>query len=229
MTYSIDINELILDSTPINHQTPIFLAYLQALGTPMQYLNNEFFQFVNGCTASFYATSSTYNYGDIVKGNINVNNNVFISITSSNHNNGLTNSSYWNLYNNTWIGALESAHYTSNKMTFEWALNRQFNTTFRQNTGVTGSALSDIYINDRPIFFTTWYMAIGTLGSGFWGTGDRDSTWIAINGTFSGDATNFTINIPTAVFSSFIGGTQTVTNFADKINSAGLSYTIGLY
>ena len=61
--------------TPPNHRTPVWLAWLNALLYPLQWLHNNFFNtYANGSSAPFYNSTTTYTLGKQV---IDTDNNVY--------------------------------------------------------------------------------------------------------------------------------------------------------
>ena len=84
-----------------------------------------------------------------------------------------SNTNVWEVVNNNFIGVAERDLYFNQKLTLEYALNRYFNTTFRQPNGVTMSAThSDIYISDNTFSYNTFH--IGPKSSGPAGFSFRD-------------------------------------------------------
>jgi hypothetical protein len=154
---------------------------------------------------------------------------------------------YWIKVSDNFIGANERVSYSAQKLIFEYALNRWFNTTFRQP--VIGT--SDIYINRNSSttnqFFWGQPPPAGTINS-FFGpsTNTTVSTSIPLSKFFTpGNSflllNDFSINIPIAVYNALYNETPVtagsntanrdavVSNFANLLNPAGSSYNIITY
>jgi hypothetical protein len=91
-----------------------------------------------------WVIGSTYNYNDIVVG---ADNQVYQSLVASNTNhNPTTTTGYWWLVETNFVGVYERIAYNAQILTFEYALNKWFRTTFRQPP-----SLPDIYIVNNTI------------------------------------------------------------------------------
>ncbi len=233
MLYQVNENILVQTLLPVDKRLPVISAYVDALITPMQYLNNKDIAYIYGSTFSYYATSSTYNNGDFVNGGLYYNNATYQSITSSNINNILSSTSSWQQYTDCFIGISERYNYNCQKIVLEFGLNRWFNTTFRNPNGVTGSSvLSDIYIQDN--FLLTGPFIMGPFGD------LRTSTMAPmVSSSFMGVTTSYltggtspyyyTIWVPSAILASIPGGTTSVTNITNKWNALSINFNVMPY
>ena len=146
----------------------------------------------------------------------------------------------WINVNGSFIGTTEQANYTGNYLTLTWALNRYFQTTFRQppypapyDFGESGGVWSEIYIvNSIPPYVS---FAVGTVGQPLGGISTYPLTigfgTTAIIGTASPFA--FTINIPVAVYNA-LGATDPirlsiVNRFVSNYAPCGLSWSVATY
>ncbi len=119
----------------------------------------------------------------------------------------------------------ERSLYTTDKINLEWNLNRYFGTGFNQQISITGSGTySNIYITNNPILYATLFIGDYDLDSGY--LGDYFDGSDGFDTPFN---YNYIINIPTAVFNSFPGGSYSVYNYVNKYNPAGRTYGISLY
>lgn len=131
------------------------------------------------------------------------------------------------------IGANERASYSCQKLIFEYALNKWFNTTFRNPPSV-----SDIYIkantilNNRFYFFPQSVKSFFTTITNFPSSPSPVSDFFFPSSEFS-PQNDYTIYIPTAIYNALSitpglrGGV--VRAFADLINPAGAFYNIITY
>ena len=144
----------------------------------------------------------------------------------------------WLQVNKNFIGAKERATYNGRYLSLTWALNRYFQTTFRQPPypapyGGSGT-FSDIYITNYEPAITsflsytteTFTSAVYTTGSGgeaiFTGyVDDSGSTFICV------------IHIPTGVYTAInpdpVKANSTINQFIAPIIPAGLGWTIATY
>lgn len=223
--YNINTEAFIKGLLPIDKRTPIHIAWLNDLSSGFTYLNQNLNEYIYGVSYSYFSASATYSIGTRVIGGIQNNNFVYQSITSSNHGNTVSNNNYWEQVNNNFIGVSERDLYIDQKMTFEWALNRWFNTRFVQNTGVTFSAThSDIYISDNAVSISSFI--IGAREAGSSDVFNTYSSGFVINGLTYYPSSQYTINVPNAVLSSIPGTQSGVRNFADKYNYYGIQYSV---
>jgi hypothetical protein len=111
----------------------------------------------------------------------------------------------WLEANGSFIGAKERASYSGQYLTLTWALNRYFQTTFRQPPYPApyggGSLFSEIYItNYEPPFtsFVSFTTEAGTSDVYTTGTGSEAVFTDVVDDT--GSTFLFVINVPTAVY-----------------------------
>jgi len=135
-----------------------------------------------------------------------------------------TNSEYWVLITQDWVGIDERVLFSNSKLKFEYALNKRFKTVFRNPNSYTTPTNSDIYISN-----------INNQYSFIVGVSINNSSTI-LNNTSSqqiystanyGTGYSFSINIPIAIYNLF--GENIIRFYADKINNAGIKYTIITY
>ena len=70
MTYSINVNNIILDQLPYIHKTPTHIAWLESLFSQNQWLNNNMLDYINGVTYSYYNPTTSYSLNNIVIGDL---------------------------------------------------------------------------------------------------------------------------------------------------------------
>ena len=139
----------------------------------------------------------------------------------------------WIKLNDNFVGASERSKYSFNKLVFEYALNRYFNTTFRNPTSWDGSGVfytppSDIYIKTNVPSYTSFVCGglVPSFSFDSYSTGFiSDTTTYIASSVFS-----FTVYIPSATYTA-LGTTreQIVRSVVDKYNLSGITYSIQSY
>lgn len=214
------------EALPPNKRLPIYLKWMYALVSPMNWLRNVVFNvFKAGETYSEYA-AGTYALGDRVK----YGKGYYESLIDSNTD--APTEATWLLIADNFIGVDDRILFRSEKILFEYALNTWFNTDANPCTWSNVAAASTIYISNNVI--ETGFFRVGTsqdLSSyvGF----NNSSEPIGNDGGVVTIQYAFTINVSTAVYNA-LGSTasireNTVRNFADKYNTVGLFYNIVTY
>ncbi len=213
---------------PIDKRTLTHVHFLEALNSQNKWLNLNLNEYIYGVTYSVFTSSATYSLYQRVNGGIVNNHLIYESIATTHSGQPLTNTSYWQYVNNNFIGASERSFYMDQKMTFEYALNRQFQTNFKQNNSATQSLThSDIYLQDAAVQIPSFVVGITENQSS--DVFDIFSTGYVINTlTFYPDQ-QFNINIPLTVLNQIPGTESGVRNFADKYNIAGIYYNVKPY
>jgi hypothetical protein len=210
---------------PITKRTAIHTQWLVSLFKPFDWTNQNLSEYSKGSTYSNYSSTFTYSVGNRVSGTPLLQNFVYESLTASNYGVPLTNTASWQYVNNNSIGATERIQYTSNTLTFEYALNKFFKTTFRAPNGVTSSTRSDIYINNNIITVPAFFVGVpGPIIYDRHYVYDRRSDAFVGVGTTFVDEYQYSIYVPTA--SLAIYGSASVKNIADRYNAAPLKYNI---
>lgn len=226
--------------TPPSKRKPNTLAWLSVLTYYIQYLHDLFFNsYADGDSSLDWVSGGTYAYGNRVR---YLDNKIY-ELTNLAGITAITtppnaDPSNWILILNNWIGVRERAKYNSQRVVFEYALNKWFKTAFRQFTGWDGSGnptpLSDIYISNNLIDTIEFVAGVDeTESSAVYLTDAEQKQFIGL--TFIVNAFTFTINIPLAVYDALIptdpSGTTTakdniVRAFADNYVLGGLTYNI---
>lgn len=228
--YRVDYDFFVNSLLPITKRSDINTEWLKSLTYPNDWVNRNFYEYINGVTYSTWTASFTYSVGDRVIGGINYLNGVYESKTASNYGNTVSNTTYWTKINDNFIGKSESTLNTSNKLKFEWGLNRYFGTTFREPNGVTGSTYSDIYITDNNTLINSLFVGVNPpldYEQDYIYT-NRSTGYVTVTTTIY-PSYQYTINVPSSVFSSIPGTESNIRNFADKYNTAPLKYRVQTY
>lgn len=206
---------------PPNKRLNRWLHWVWSLLSPLQWLYEAVFvSYKTGSNEADYS-AGTYGKGDRVVYLYGV----YESLVDANIT--LPSSSSWVQVSPDFIGTDERILFNGQKIIYEYALNKHFGTTFSSTPGA-----SDIYIDTNAIVtgnFRTGEIearssSVGLLASSE-PIGEGDVAAVA--------GYNFTINIPTAVYTALDADAtnreKIVRNFADKYCSAGLAYDINPY
>lgn len=145
----------------------------------------------------------------------------------------LSDTRYWELVNNNFIGIKERAYYVNNKLSLEWNLNRVFNTNFAQPNGVTMSTThSDIFISDNnPANSNVFLMYQTPFLSSAMTTRSSSGYMFLKSGITSSivDSNLFTVFVPAGVMATLPSGSQSITTIVNKYNYVGISYDVKTY
>lgn len=214
--YTTNYNDYALNMLPPNYREDKHVAWMRTQLAPMVWANDNFFDnYVNGDNQSEYNPLTTYAYQDRVK----FNGAIYESQQNSNTGNAITDTDWWVLYNPNFIGAYERIAYSASKLIFEFALNKKFGGVFRQPPN-----LSDIYITSNATVIQTFRVGESEGST----VGETISSDFVPATTVSYTVnTDFTINVLTSLYPA--GGDEEIRQFADLINTAGLTYDIVQY
>lgn len=224
--YEVDYNLQVSEQLPVNKRLPIYIEWVKALVGPMVWLRDVIFNVFKGGVEYPEYTAGTYAKGDRVK----YQKGIYESLVDSNTD--LPTTSNWILIVDNFIGVNERVLFRSEKIIFEYALNKWFNTDAYPCVWSNIAGDSTIYITNNEI--STGFFRAGT---------NQDLSSAVYFGDFGqpisndGGATSiqyaYTINVPEDVYDS-LGATDeirdyTIRNFADKYNTVGLFYNIVTY
>jgi hypothetical protein len=217
--YSVNFSQLWATLTPPVLKKPMQLVWGTVLMKPIQYIRDLVFDdYADGSPYSIYSNASVYTTDDRV---VFIDRGVYESISGST---GIlpNDVNYWNKVNDNYIGVRERIKYNSQKVLFEYGLNRWFQ-------------CSGIYIDNTP--YTSTGFLMGQTGE-FSSTLSNISTSINIsylnNTGYSGyTSSSYTIFVPNVVYtglsSTQIESENIVRSFADKYNLAGIQYSVSGY
>lgn len=227
-----DISRYVYNNLPIQYRLSKFALFVKSLLYPVAYNYMVFTDYgFSNLALSHYSSAVTYGEGDRVVYKFAE----YISLQGSNTGNDPeTVISYWAKINDIFIGVNERVKYNGRKLTFEWALNRYFNTTFRQPDHVGTPTNSDIYISNIAragrsfVMYPDWYRS-----SVMYPTTSAPRYMLVSPVYTAPSAYEYNINIPLAVFNA-LGSSDPiresiVRNFADRYNEVGLTYYVVTY
>jgi hypothetical protein len=218
--YNIDISVTTEQLLPPEKRSSKMLAWVVNLVSPLQYLSDLIFtSYRTGSTASPYA-SGAYSKGDRVR--------YYYAIyeSLSDLNTDLPTAATWRKVQDNFIGVTERAIYTGQKIVLEYAINKWFNTQFRQPP-----LQADIYITSPGI--NVPFFRIGS------GEGNSSSVFSNASSEFVIDsydiAQNYSIiiNVPLAVFTALGNNDDDreniIRNFVDRYIISGIYYKVQTY
>ena len=227
--YTVVFSQIDEQLTPPMLRNPIYVSWINALHTPVQYLHNEIFQngYLDGATASNYSNSATYTPTNLV---VYTDRAVWINAaTCSGITPSIANPTYWTQYNDNYIGANERLKYNSQKILFQYALNRWFQ--------CSGIWIHNNIVSPNP---TPFVMGQTSQYSSYMGNSSTLTKYYMGNSPFFPNPTtnDFTINVPITVANALTNETPDVApnisakrqaiikSFADQYVIAGILYNI---
>ena len=227
--YDFDTHYISEKLTPPQIRGDKFIAWLRVILEPIQSVwYNIFNDYAIGSTYSVYDVSSAYVKWDKV---VYQNKSVYMCILNTGIGINCDNTTYWIKINDNFIGCSERVLYNSQKITFEYALNKWFLVAYSLPwTGANHT--NQIYIENNDVAGSQMVMgATGTYSSPLAASGVYSLT--AMGATYTAVGNDFTIYVPTAVWTT-LGSTNpdrenTIRIFADKYNLAGIIYNVTNY
>ena len=219
--WDFNYTELQYQAMPFIYTFEQDLKWVKSICKPIEWLRDCFFtSFVKGSSASDYNVLTAYSVGQRVQYGEAI---YECSVANTGKIPNLE-ADYWVLVTADRIGINTRIRYLPNKLVFEFALNQRFKTVFRQPNNTTIPTPSDIYILNTTASIG---FSIGeTVGSSIGLT--TSSEGIPTNAVTISN--NFVIWFPLAKYTSLGSNAEQIIRFwADKINLAGMTYTIQTY
>ncbi len=178
----------------------------------------------------YWSGAITYSKGDLVRDLTGV----YESLSDGNIGNAITDSTYWLKVLNSFIGASERVKFDGKYLKLTWALNREFNTTFRQppypapyDFGTGSGTFSDIYITNAVPTYVPFVVGLAAAESSHVGL-TPFTFFVPIEPTYtSASAYAFVIHIPTAVYTALGATTAIRKSIVDKF--VGRYAVVGTY
>lgn len=222
-----DIVTYIINALPPGYRQSKFVLFMQSLMFGLLWNQNAFDIFRRNVAVPYYDNTATYGLNDVVIFNFQV----YISLKAANTANSPDASPlWWYKIVDNFIGVNERVMYTGRKLTLEWALNKYFNTTFRQPDDPIAPTNSDIYITPGVIAFPSFLVGTTEASSDSISTIDS-SGWVATIEVYAfASPFTFSINIPATVYTA-LGATNpirdaVIRSFADLYVRCGANYSI---
>jgi hypothetical protein len=224
--YNVDFSKVWQNLMPPNKRLTKYLAWGKVLLYPLQWLHSRFFiDYKEGTIYLDWNNSTAYTKNTFVK---YTDRGIYCCIENTTA--GITplNSNYWYKTQDSFIGLTERMKYNSQKMIFEYALNRWFGLSF-----VQPPSLSPIYITNNTLDLNNFLVS----------SNDEDSSYATLAGNFSLDFVgttvtsysqySFTIYYPSSLPAT-LGITSTllekqIEELANKLKISGTLYNILSY
>lgn len=203
---------------PPSLRKAVHLAWLRVILKPLQtFWKYVFDDFATGSTYATYNAATAYVRTDRV---VHTNKSVYECILSSTGN-APDNTTYWVKINDNFIGVDERIKYNSQKIVFEYALNKWF--------GVP-STDPQIYIVNNIVATSAFIMgATGAYSSVMASDSTFSTTYMGASYTVVA-VYDYTIYVPILVFNAQGSTTANreiaIRNFADKYNLVGMKYKV---
>ena len=212
MKYDFDIKKASMELLPPDKRYESNKSLLWSLLKPLQWIRDLVFgSYYNGATAPAY-TAGTYAY----LAQVLYNRQVYMSLIDGNTDAPTT--SNWMLIQDNFIGLKERILYNASKLVLEYALNKQYSTTFRQPPST-----SDIYLTNLSAVVDGFVVGATEAHSSSVGQ-TTSSDVIGSNWTFI-YLTHFQIHIPSALSCM----TAQIRSYANQYVPASIKFTIVTY
>lgn len=205
--YGVDFQSFTSDCMPPNKRLDNMLALEKSFIQPMQDNNDSFNEYLFSSLAPIYNNASTYNKFDKVRYGLSVYQCIVTTSTGINP----SNNTNWVKLQSVFIGYFERASYTGQKLFLEYALNRYFGvssfSTVQWDDGVaTAPPYTQIYITNNNSPTNQFWLSNGNGLNSYMGNTIQYQAFFLGN-TYITNQYNFTIHIPTAVYTA-IGAAQ---------------------
>lgn len=221
--YDIDYSKQVPRLLPPDKRFTRTVAWLNILLSPIQYLRDLWFgSYRTGSSAPTWVNTDPYPKYAQVKYSNKV---VYESLVDNNT--ALpTDTAYWRVAQQNFIGLSERIQYNGQKLVLEYAMNKWFGTTFRQPPNTP-----DIYITRNSIPVSVFRVGgIEDISSVVYT--ETSSDFVINQYTLVPDA-NFTIHCPAATYNA-LAATDAQRDkifraFVDLYLPAGITYSITIY
>lgn len=224
--FDVNFSKLAVEILPTHKRTDI-TEVTDSIVEPLNDLNIIFKWFREGNTAGQYNPATTYIFGSVLKYSrkVYLKNEVTTGYTA-----GIipTNTTYFVRISENFIGIAERLMYRPDKLVLEYALNRIFETTYRDLPLV-----SDIYIqnvNTSDVNF-----GIGEVDGDTAQIGETDplSLYFISENDFVAGETDFIVYVPLAVYNALastdVERTAILTDVIEKYRLTGYTFKIQTY
>lgn len=198
------------------------LSWLKVILKPIQTLWEYIFvDYKDGSNYSIYDNSTAYSKWQRV---VYFDKRVYECIQDTTPGINCDDIDYWNKINDNFIGASERVRYSSQKITFEYALNKWF---FVPDTDPQIYIVNNIIAGSGFIMGATGLYSSAMASSSVFSTSFMGTTYSLVT------SYDYTIYVPILVFNAqgttIANREQSIRNFADKYNLVGMSYNVVTY
>jgi hypothetical protein len=219
--WDFNYTELEYQAMPFIYTFKQGVNWVNAICKPIEWLRDCFFtSFAKGGSATAYSELTAYTVGQRVQ----YGEAIYECSIANTGNIPTTSPDYWVVVTADRVGINTRIRYLPNKLVFEFALNQRFKTAFRQPNNTLTPTPSDIYIQNSSV--NIGFFIGQNVGSSIGLT--LSSEGIPQNAVSLSN--NFVIYVPIAKYTSLGANAEQIIRFwADKINMAGMLYTIQTY
>jgi hypothetical protein len=218
--FDIDYTKTGKQLTPPDKRQTVINAWVKCLLAPMQWLADLWLKdYRVGSTAALWIITTNYGKYDRVKYKFAI----YESLAAANLGNLPTDLTKWKVVQKNFIGVTERILYTGLTLTLTYALNKRFDTIFRQPP-----TLADIYISNNVIPFPPFI--VGGSSNNSSSSFSLGSTEFVIDAYSFTNNFNFTIHVPVATYNALdplpANRDKIFRSFVDGIIPAGITYNI---
>lgn len=226
--YDVDFDQVSRELYPTHKRKDILLKVAYSLCKPLNDSNLFFQYFREGAAFSAYSNVTTYTYGQYVQYQRRV---YFRTEVTDGYTAGITpkNTTYWTLILQSFIGSDERVKFGPSKLIYEYALNRVFETTFRQPSVGT----SDIYITNLNTEDDSFYVGELDEDTSTVSQSDQEALFFVGENDPAGGESDYAINVPLAVFNALTSTNPEreaiIRSVANKYKLVGYTFDIVTY
>ena len=211
--YNISFYNKVIELLPVDKRQAINVRWLQSLASPIQYLRDKYLgDYKVGSDAPQWVAGTYAKGAKVVFKQV-----VYESLVDGNTDQPPT--AKWMTYLPSFMGVDKRVLFNGQKLVLEYALNQRFLGTFRQPP-----LQSDIYITNNALGIT--YFRVGDIEAISSSVYSDNSTELVINSYDISVQYNFTIHIPSAIYSGY---PSEIINFVSGLIPAGLTFNIVTY
>lgn len=227
--YNYDSNIVAEQLTPPVLRKSKFLAWLYVIVKPIERLWSNFYNdYSNGVNYNVFDISTTYNFGDLVYYSKSLYEATYTDlngVAQSFSGVECTNSDFWTLINENYIGVNERIKYNAQIIVLERALNRWYE---------CDSGSDQIYLQNNNTVSNIFLMGdTSQYSSTMPNESVYSETYMGLVATYPDISYDYIIWVPSAVF-ALLGTTydnriNNIKNFVNKYNLSGIKYKINTY
>ena len=226
--YNTDFSGKWEELMPPNKRQSIYLKWGTVLLYPLQWLHSRFFvDYKDGSVAANWITATFYAKDSFVK---YTNKSIYCCIKDNTSSNIITplNTDYWYKTQDVFIGLTDRLKYTSQKISFEYALNSYFNIAFVQPPSV-----NVIYISNNVIDVNSFLVSSDDFNSSYAANeGIQALQYVGAiynNTTIYSFTIYYPVGLPATLGISDDYLKQQIATIADKLKVSGTIYNILSY
>ena len=230
--YYIDWNLYVQNLLPVSKRLSRFISFGKVLVSQIKWLHtNLFTYFYDGTSFAYWDSSVSYTKGTYIKG---LDKSVYYCIATAPAGKTVYDINFWIPINKEFIGAKERIKFTSQKVVFEYALNKWFDYSFVNpplQSSLNSVANNTIYITTNSVNVNIFVVGQNLTNSSTVGIGVDSKFYVGLPPS-DYNQNDFTINYDGGLVPSYLTNTSfenQIRSFADKIVLAGIKYNIQAY